>query len=68
MNIEPVIERMAAELDRRGICVRGGLHCAPLAHAALGTIEDGTVRISFSYFNRVKEIDCFAKELTAILQ
>lgn len=61
-------DTLTAALDSRGICVRGGLHCAPLAHAALGTIEDGTVRISFSYFNTVKEIDCFAKELTAILQ
>lgn len=39
-------------LDRRGICVRSGLHCSPLAHKALGTSDGGAVRVSFSAFNR----------------
>lgn len=39
------------------ICVRGGAHCAPLMHQALGTVEQGAVRFSFSYFNTMKEID-----------
>ncbi len=33
------------------IAVRGGFHCAPLMHEALGTEEDGLVRASFSHFN-----------------
>ena len=33
-----------------GICVRSGLHCAPLAHETMGTIDRGTVRISPSVF------------------
>ena len=33
--------RVAAELDARGICVRAGLHCSPLAHKMLGTPEGG---------------------------
>ncbi len=38
---------VAETLDRRfGICVRAGLHCAPMAHEALGTLPAGTVRAS----------------------
>lgn len=43
--------RVCELLDREGICVRGGFHCSPLAHRALGTGEDGAVRASFGYFN-----------------
>ena len=39
------------------IAVRGGYHCAPLCHQALGTIDDGLVRASFSWFNHENEID-----------
>ncbi|ADL13522.1 aminotransferase class V-fold PLP-dependent enzyme [Acetohalobium arabaticum] len=38
------------------IMVRAGLHCAPPAHRCIGTVNRGTVRISFNYFN-TKE-DC----------
>lgn len=39
---------VAFVLDRDfGIAVRGGLHCAPLAHRALGTSSVGAVRVSF---------------------
>ena len=48
-------------LDRHGICVRGGLHCAPMAHKGLGTIKDGAVRVSFSWFNTRSDVDHFAK-------
>lgn len=40
-----------------GIAVRGGAHCAPLLHEALGTREQGAVRFSFSYFNTEAEAD-----------
>ena len=40
-----------------GIAVRGGAHCAPLMHEALGTKEQGAVRFSFSYFNTEAEVD-----------
>lgn len=40
-------EDTAMELARRNIAVRAGLHCAPLAHESAGTIDTGTVRISF---------------------
>ena len=37
------------------IAVRGGLHCAPLAHAFLGTSESGLVRVSLSPHNTTRE-------------
>ena len=40
-------EEVARRLARQGIAVRAGLHCAPLAHESAGTLETGTVRISF---------------------
>lgn len=42
-------ETVAQELGRRGIAVRAGLHCAPLAHESAGTLETGTVRVSFGH-------------------
>ncbi len=45
--------------DRHGICVRSGLHCAPLAHKTLGTLGIGTVRASLSRFNRKSEVEKF---------
>ncbi len=44
-------------LALHGICVRTGLHCAPLAHATLGTGGSGTVRISFSRGNTEKDVE-----------
>lgn len=37
-------------LNKNGIFVRVGLHCAPMAHKAIGTFPTGTVRISPGYF------------------
>ena len=42
-------ETAAQLLGRRGIAVRAGLHCAPLAHESAGTLETGTVRVSFGH-------------------
>lgn len=42
-------EEMAQKLAQQGIAVRAGLHCAPLAHESAGTLETGTVRISFGH-------------------
>ena len=49
-----IAERLSTQYD---IAVRGGLHCAPLMHQALGTFPDGLVRVSFSHFNTIGEID-----------
>ena len=42
---------------RFGIATRAGAHCAPLMHKALGTVEQGAVRFSFSHYNTFEEID-----------
>ena len=39
------------------IATRPGAHCAPLMHEALGTINQGIARFSFSYFNTFEEIE-----------
>ena len=51
---ETVSQTLSDEYD---IAVRGGLHCAPLAHKALGTIEDGLVRVSLAFENSKTELD-----------
>ena len=40
-----------------GIATRPGAHCAPLMHQALGTVEQGAVRFSFSHYNTKEEIN-----------
>ncbi len=45
--------------EKYGVCVRGGMHCAPLAHKTMGTENTGTVRISLSHFNTFAEINHF---------
>jgi selenocysteine lyase/cysteine desulfurase len=52
--------------SRYGICVRCGTHCAPLAHLALGTKEQGAVRFSFSSFNTEDEIQAGIDALAEI--
>ena len=52
-------DRVIALLDSKGICARGGIHCAILAHESIGTVETGAVRISLNYRNTKNEIDKF---------
>ena len=42
-------EEFAEALGKQGIALRAGLHCAPLAHESAGTLDTGTVRLSFGY-------------------
>lgn len=57
----------ADALDQRfGICVRSGLHCAPLAHAALGTAPHGTVRISVGPFTTSRDIEATVDAVRAL--
>ena len=59
--------RMSSELlaqalsDDYGIAVRGGLHCAPLMHRALGTLGEGLVRASLSEFSTEEEVHAFVR-------
>jgi cysteine desulfurase family protein len=48
------------------IAVRSGLQCAPLAHQALGTFPQGTVRFSFGPFNTPAHVDRSLEALAAI--
>jgi selenocysteine lyase/cysteine desulfurase len=51
---------LAAErLSQRGIAVRAGLHCAPLAHRSAGTLETGTVRLSLGPHTENRHIAYF---------
>lgn len=59
-------EALAELLSARGFALRAGLHCAPFAHKTVGTLPEGTVRLSVSAFNRESEIDQFLSSLHAI--
>jgi len=61
-------EELAHHLSEKGFCVRGGYHCAPLAHKTLGTEKSGTVRLSFNYFNKKNEIELFYKVCKELFQ
>jgi len=58
-------EDVAAMLSERGIAVRAGLHCAPLAHI---NTPQGTVRVSFSCFNTEKEVRQFVRVMGGIVK
>jgi cysteine desulfurase/selenocysteine lyase len=49
-----------------GIAVRVGVHCAPLVHRDLGTLERGAVRFSLGVFNTRDEIDLAIEAMTVI--
>lgn len=60
-------EDFAAELGRRGICTRAGLHCAPYAHRSAGTISSGTLRLSFSPFVTQAQVHTAAQNIKQII-
>lgn len=48
------------------VATRGGLHCSPLAHQALGSGDEGLVRVSFGYQNTEKDVDAFLSAMQEI--
>lgn len=50
---------IADKLNEYGICVRGGLHCAPLVHREQGTSFQGAVRASVGCETKEGEIAYF---------
>ena len=58
-----VADVLSSEYD---IAVRGGLHCAPLAHKHLGSAENGLVRASLAPQNTLKEVAVFVKAVSRI--
>ena len=57
-------EEMAAQLGAMDVGVRAGLHCSPLAHESAGTLETGTLRVSFSAYNTGGEVEQFLWRLS----
>lgn len=56
-------EKTASILAKKGVAVRGGLHCAPMAHRAFKTVDRGTVRFSPSVFTSLRECEKFCSLL-----
>ncbi len=56
-------ETIGEKLNTLGIATRAGLHCAPLAHKTIGTLSNGTIRISPSAFSSDFEIDYFINKI-----
>lgn len=59
-------ETLAEALDQKGFCLRAGLHCAPLAHRSIGTIDGGTVRFAPSVFNTLPEVTALGNAIRII--
>ncbi len=59
-------EETAAKLNSRGFSLRGGLHCAALAHETLGTLRTGAVRFSPSAFNNMSQVGALLNALGEI--
>jgi selenocysteine lyase/cysteine desulfurase len=59
------LERLEEHFAQRGLCVRAGQHCAPMALDALGA-PDGTLRVSFGPGNREQDLSAFLEALDAL--
>jgi cysteine desulfurase/selenocysteine lyase len=59
-------EEIARALDREGIAVRAGHHCAQPILRRLG--QESTIRISFALYNTCEEVDRFIYILKRLVQ
>lgn len=59
--------QLADALAREGICVRGGLHCAPGAHQFLGTLQRGAVRASVGHANTEADVEALLAAVRRIV-
>lgn len=57
---------ISSALSEKGFALRGGLHCAALAHNSLGTLTQGAVRFSPSVFNTMGQVDMLADTLLSM--
>ena len=58
INIDGVKSNEVVQaFDKYGICTRGGIHCAILAHEALHTKEIGIVRMSLGWKNSLNDVE-----------
>ena len=60
-------EEVGQRLAKKGIAVRAGLHCAPLAHESAGTLETGTVRVSFGHDATPRQAEFFVENLKNVM-
>jgi len=61
-------QKTAQRLDDLGVCVRAGLHCAPLAHKTLETPESGAVRVSAGALTTASDGERFCVALEKVLR
>ena len=61
-------ELFAQQLAGMDVAVRAGLHCAPLAHESAGTLQTGTVRISFGHDAASWQSEAFLKRVKTLLK
>jgi len=60
---------VAYRLDKEyRIAVRAGYHCAPLAHAAAGTLESGAVRVSVGAFTTEEDVDELVRSMEDMIR
>lgn len=66
-NVENMSCHQVANIlsEHYNICVRSGLHCAPLVAGYIGA-KSGTVRASLSFDNTAPEIDFFVRAIAEI--
>ena len=57
------LDALYSFLNSKNICTRNGLHCAPLIHKYLNTIQSGLIRISIGYKNSKKDINKLIKAI-----
>ena len=62
------VETLCEKLGVRQIAARCGLHCAPFAHQTVGTIDTGTLRLSFSPFITKNQVLTAANVLKNIIK
>ena len=75
-NLGPVLSFNIADLlpgdtayilqNSYDITVRTGLHCAPLIHKAMGTMQSGTVRVSISALTAEEDVDALLEAVNEI--
>ena len=67
-NVDTLSSGEVADIlsDQYDICVRGGLHCAPLVHKHFGTMNKGMVRVSLGVENTVAEIEFLLRAVAEI--
>lgn len=70
INIEGYDSATVSDIlsEEYDIATRSGAHCAPRMHQALGTVETGAVRFSFSWFNTLEEVDTAIEAIREIAE